>query len=65
LEEISKDVYEKWRLEYGNQISKLKAKKEKESILLETTDGILERNLDMLTDITRFTKRLLYYKRGS
>ncbi|WP_286927769.1 hypothetical protein [Flavobacterium sp. UBA4197] len=62
--EISKDVYEKWRLEYGSQISELKAKMEKEYILLETTGGILDRNLDMLTDINKiYEKATLLQKR--
>lgn len=64
LGEISKDVYEKWRLEYGSQISEMKAKMEKEYILLETSGGILDRNLDMLTDINKiYEKATLLQKR--
>lgn len=64
LGEISKDVYEKWCLEYGNQISELKAQMEKECILLETTGGILDYNLGMLTDINKiYEKATLLQKR--
>ncbi|WP_347068747.1 hypothetical protein [Flavobacterium sp. WV_118_3] len=57
LGEINKDVYEKWRLEYGSQISELKAQMEKECILLETTDGILDRNLGPLLDINKIYEK--------